>query len=146
MAEGGWGGRWGRAGGGVGGAQLVVVVCLWYNWQKGGWGPSLARAQPNIAPPHTYLQLRAFISACQPSFPTFISASRLLHCPPPCRRLQTKELRNGRLAMIACLGCFGQALMTNKGPFANLVDHLVGAACGAWCSAVQCSLGSWCRG
>lgn len=41
------------------------------------------------------------------------------------KKLQTNEIRNGRLAMIACLGCFGQAVMTTKGPFANLLDHLV---------------------
>jgi hypothetical protein len=27
--------------------------------------------------------------------------------------------------MIACLGCFGQAVMTTEGPFKNLLDHLV---------------------
>lgn len=39
--------------------------------------------------------------------------------------LQTNEIRNGRLAMIACLGMFGQAVMTTEGPFKNLLDHLV---------------------
>ena len=39
--------------------------------------------------------------------------------------MQTNEIRNGRLAMIACLGCAAQGVMTQKGPFANLLEHLV---------------------
>ena len=27
--------------------------------------------------------------------------------------------------MIACLGCAAQGVMTQKGPFANLLEHLV---------------------
>ena len=46
------------------------------------------------------------------------------------RALQTNEIRNGRLAMIACLGCAAQGVMTQKGPFANLLEHLVRWA---WC-------------
>merc|ERR1712176_30014 len=40
--------------------------------------------------------------------------------------LKTKEIRNGRLAMLAVLGCAFQAMLTpeHKGPVQNLLDHL----------------------
>lgn len=38
--------------------------------------------------------------------------------------MRTKEINNGRLAMVSCLGCAAQAVMTQKGPIANLTDHL----------------------
>lgn len=34
------------------------------------------------------------------------------------------EIRNGRLAMVACLGMFAQYFATGKGPVQNLVDHI----------------------
>lgn len=40
------------------------------------------------------------------------------------RDLQIKELKNGRLAMIAVLGFGAQAVLTRVGPFQNLIDHL----------------------
>jgi len=40
------------------------------------------------------------------------------------KKLQTNEIRNGRLAMIACLGMAAQGVMTQEGPFANLLEHL----------------------
>lgn len=44
--------------------------------------------------------------------------------PRPARRPQTNEIRNGRLAMIACLGMAAQGVMTKEGPYANLLAHL----------------------
>ena len=40
------------------------------------------------------------------------------------RDLQIKEIKNGRLAMIAVLGFGAQAVLTRVGPFQNLLDHL----------------------
>ncbi|KAK3275453.1 hypothetical protein CYMTET_16419 [Cymbomonas tetramitiformis] len=35
-----------------------------------------------------------------------------------------KEIKNGRLAMMACLGCYGQAAATGKGPVACWLEHI----------------------
>ncbi|KAL4439501.1 hypothetical protein ABPG77_008830 [Micractinium sp. CCAP 211/92] len=74
-----------------------------------------------------FLGLEAVLGGSgNPAYPggQFFNMFNLGKTPEAMKKLQTNEIRNGRLAMIACLGMAAQATMTTEGPFKNLLDHL----------------------
>jgi len=52
------------------------------------------------------------------------------------KELQTKEIKNGRLAMIAFMGFVLQAQATGKGPLAALAEHLSNPAGSNWATNI----------
>lgn len=68
----------------------------------------------------------AFNGSGNPAYPggQFFNMFNLGKTEAAMNELKLKEIKNGRLAMLAMFGYGAQAVMTQKGPFANLVDHL----------------------
>ena len=82
---------------------------------------------------------QVFGGSGNPAYPggQFFNLFNLGKTPEAMKKLQTNEIRNGRLAMIATLGMAAQAVMTQKGPWENLQAHLVsGWVCG-WGGGAQ---------
>lgn len=69
---------------------------------------------------------KIFEGSGDPAYPggPFFNLFNLGKTEEKMRELKTKELNNGRLAMMAMLGFGAQAVMTGKGPFECWLDHL----------------------
>ncbi|KAK9829456.1 hypothetical protein WJX72_005967 [[Myrmecia] bisecta] len=69
---------------------------------------------------------KVFEGSGNPSYPggQFFNVFNLGKSESALKELQTKEIKNGRLAMLAMFGYGAQAVITREGPFANLTAHL----------------------
>jgi len=67
-----------------------------------------------------------FKGSSNPAYPggPFFNLFNLGKTEAEMKKLKTNEIKNGRLAMLAMFGYGAQAVMTGKGPFQNLLDHL----------------------
>ena len=109
-------------------AQRTILLCS-------GWAARAAAAVSLLAAfsgtmwvagmldrfAHMMRQGRAIVCA---GGPVFNPAGMAKGNDDATKTMRTKELKNGRLAMIAMLGFASQACMTGKGPIANLADHI----------------------
>jgi len=62
----------------------------------------------------------------EPAYPggPFFNMFNLGKTPEAVAELRLKEIKNGRLAMLAMFGFGAQAIITKEGPYQNLLDHL----------------------
>lgn len=74
----------------------------------------------------TFLGLEAAFQGLEPGYPggPILNPLGLAKDIRNARHLKLKEIKNGRLAMVAMLGFFVQAYATHAGPIDNLLYHL----------------------
>jgi len=68
----------------------------------------------------------AFAGSGDPAYPggPWFNLLNLGNTPESMLKYKRSEIENGRLAMLAMFGYGAQAVLTGKGPFENLLDHL----------------------
>lgn len=101
---------------------LLMQVAELRRWQDfknpGSMGPGKGQ---------NFVGLENFLAGsgdpCYPGGPVFNFAGMAKE-GEEAKTMRTKELRNGRLAMLAMFGFGAQAIMTGKGPIQNLLDHV----------------------
>eukprot|EP00355_Strombidium_rassoulzadegani_P003437 CAMPEP_0168628372 /NCGR_PEP_ID=MMETSP0449_2-20121227/11809_1 /TAXON_ID=1082188 /ORGANISM="Strombidium rassoulzadegani, Strain ras09" /LENGTH=277 /DNA_ID=CAMNT_0008670787 /DNA_START=42 /DNA_END=875 /DNA_ORIENTATION=+ len=74
-----------------------------------------------------FLGLEAVLGGSgEPAYPggAFFNMFNLGKTPEAMKTLRLKEVKNGRLAMLAMFGIGAQAVITKVGPYQNLLDHL----------------------
>lgn len=74
----------------------------------------------------TFFGLEAALEGLEPGYPggPLLNPLGLAKDIRNANELKLKEIKNGRLAMVAMLGIFVQANVTHTGPISNLVTHL----------------------
>ncbi|WOK99779.1 photosystem I chlorophyll a/b-binding protein 5, chloroplastic [Canna indica] len=74
----------------------------------------------------SFFGLEAALEGLEPGYPggPLLNPLGLAKDIKNAHELKLKEIKNGRLAMIAMLGIFVQAYVTHAGPIDNLVEHL----------------------
>uniref|UniRef100_A0A0F7GYN8 Chlorophyll a-b binding protein, chloroplastic n=1 Tax=Pelargonium citronellum TaxID=73188 RepID=A0A0F7GYN8_9ROSI len=74
----------------------------------------------------TFFGIEASFQGLEPGYPggPILNPLGLAKDAKKAHALKLKEIKNGRLAMVAMLGFFVQASVTHAGPIDNLVEHL----------------------
>jgi len=69
---------------------------------------------------------KGFGGSGKPAYPggKYFNFSGMARTDLDMAKMQKREVKNGRLAMMAFLGCMVQALITGEGPVKNLTDHI----------------------